>query len=152
MPGERETPARLCSNSAALWCSFLGSSARNPDLYRHFGYLLHRPGGHFDASELNTYPPGIVIVLLGNTSHFHWAKSSKYITQLTGIGSLDLECVNSKDDPRVEEPPCDQCFRSSLTRPRCPARSRMRVSRGIQPQSAGWHFVVCAVSPKSGAF
>ena len=39
-------------------------------------------------------------VLPGNTSHFHWAKSGEYITQVTAIGPLGLEYVNSKDDPR----------------------------------------------------
>jgi hypothetical protein len=41
-----------------------------------------------------------VVILPGNTSHFHWAKSGEYITQVTAIGPLGLEYVNSKDDPR----------------------------------------------------
>jgi hypothetical protein len=41
-----------------------------------------------------------VIILPGNTSHFHWAKSGEYITQVTAIGPLGLEYINSKDDPR----------------------------------------------------
>jgi hypothetical protein len=41
-----------------------------------------------------------VIVLPGNTSHFHWAKSSDYVTQVTAIGPLGLEYVSAKDDPR----------------------------------------------------
>jgi quercetin dioxygenase-like cupin family protein len=57
-------------------------------------------GEEFDASKLTAYPPGAVIVLPGNTPHFHWAKSSEYITQVTGIGPLGLEYVNPKDDPR----------------------------------------------------
>jgi hypothetical protein len=28
----------------------------------------------FDANKLLAYPPGSVIVLTGNTPHFHWAK------------------------------------------------------------------------------
>ena len=36
----------------------------------------------------------------GNTSHFHWAKSGEYITQLTAIGPLDLEYLDPADDPR----------------------------------------------------
>jgi quercetin dioxygenase-like cupin family protein len=39
-------------------------------------------GDEFDANKLEAYPPGSVIVLPGNTSHFHWAKSSEYITQV----------------------------------------------------------------------
>jgi hypothetical protein len=29
-------------------------------------------GDHFDADKLIAYPPGAVIILPGNTSHFHW--------------------------------------------------------------------------------
>lgn len=57
-------------------------------------------GDQFDAEKLEAYPPGAVIILPGNTSHFHWAKSSEYITQVTAVGPLGLEYVNSNDDPR----------------------------------------------------
>jgi len=57
-------------------------------------------GDHFDASKLHAYPPGAVIILPGNTSHFHWAKSGEYVTQVTAIGPLGLEYMNSEDDPR----------------------------------------------------
>jgi hypothetical protein len=57
-------------------------------------------GEKFDADKLSAYPPGAVIVLPGNTAHFHWAKSSEYVTQVTGIGPLGLEYVNLEDDPR----------------------------------------------------
>jgi len=57
-------------------------------------------GDQFDADKLEAYPPGSVIVLPGNTSHFHWAKSSEYVTQVTAIGPLGLEYMDSKDDPR----------------------------------------------------
>ena len=33
---------------------------------------------------------------------FHWAKSGEYIAQVTAIGPLGFEYVNSKDDPRNE--------------------------------------------------
>lgn len=59
-------------------------------------------GDQFDTDKLEAYPPGSVIVLPGNTSHFHWAKSSEYISQVTAIGPLGLEYVNPKDDPRHE--------------------------------------------------
>ena len=36
-------------------------------------------GDEFDADKLQAYPPGTVIILPGNTSHFHWAKSGEYI-------------------------------------------------------------------------
>ena len=57
-------------------------------------------GDVFDAAKLDAYPPGSVIVLPGNTSHFHWAKSSEYITQITAIGPLGIEYLKSNDDPR----------------------------------------------------
>ena len=57
-------------------------------------------GDHFDVEKFEAYPPGAVIILPGNTDHFHWAKSGEYITQVTAIGPLGLEYVNSKDDPR----------------------------------------------------
>ena len=57
-------------------------------------------GDQFDADKLEAYPPGAVIILPGNTSHFHWAKSGEYVTQVTAIGPLGLEYVNLKDDPR----------------------------------------------------
>ena len=59
-------------------------------------------GDEFDADKLEAYPPGAVIVLPGNTSHFHWAKSGEYIAQVNAIGPLGFEYVNSKDDPRNE--------------------------------------------------
>jgi quercetin dioxygenase-like cupin family protein len=60
-------------------------------------------GEEFDPDKLEAYPPGAVIVLPRNTPHFHWAKSGEYITQVTAIGPLGLEYVNSKDDPRNED-------------------------------------------------
>jgi quercetin dioxygenase-like cupin family protein len=57
-------------------------------------------GEQFDADKLHAYPPGSVIVLPGNTVHFHWAKSGEYVSQITAIGPLGLEYRNSKDDPR----------------------------------------------------
>src|ERR1700685_4487448 len=57
-------------------------------------------GDQFDPSKLEAYPPGSIVVLPGNTSHFHWAKSSEYVTQVTAIGPLGLDYVSAKDDPR----------------------------------------------------
>ena len=59
-------------------------------------------GDEFAADKLQAYPPGAVIVLPRNTSHFHWAKSGEYIAQVTAIGPLGFEYVNPKDDPRNE--------------------------------------------------
>jgi quercetin dioxygenase-like cupin family protein len=61
-------------------------------------------GDQFDADKLVAYPPGSVVVLPGNTSHFHWAKSSEYVTQVTAIGPLGLEYISEKDDPRNNRP------------------------------------------------
>ena len=57
-------------------------------------------GDQFDPNKLEAYTPGTLIVLPGNTSHFHWAKSGEYITQVTGIGPLGIDYLNPKDDPR----------------------------------------------------
>jgi quercetin dioxygenase-like cupin family protein len=59
-------------------------------------------GEQFEADQLQAYPPGSVIVLPGDTSHFHWAKSGEYVTQVTAIGPLGLEYVDQGDDPRSE--------------------------------------------------
>ena len=57
-------------------------------------------GDRFDAEKLQAYPPGSVVVLPGDTSHFHWAKSGEYVTQVTAIGPLGLEYLDPEDDPR----------------------------------------------------
>ena len=56
-------------------------------------------GDEFDPDKLEAYPPGAVILLPGNTSHFHWAKSGDYMAQVSAIGPLGMEYVNPKDDP-----------------------------------------------------
>ena len=57
-------------------------------------------GGRFDPDKLQAYPPGSVIVLPGDTPHFHWAKSGEYVTQVTAIGPLGLDYLDPADDPR----------------------------------------------------
>lgn len=57
-------------------------------------------GDQFDPDKLQAFPPGSLVVLPGNTSHFHWAKSSEYVTQITAMGPLGLEYLNTEDDPR----------------------------------------------------
>jgi hypothetical protein len=66
------------------------------------GVFYIGPGEDFDPDKLKAYPPGAIVVLPGNTSHFHWAKSGDYITQVTAIGPLGIEYVDSNDDPRVQ--------------------------------------------------
>jgi quercetin dioxygenase-like cupin family protein len=57
-------------------------------------------GEQFDGDKVQAFPPGCVVVLPGDTAHFHWAKSGEYVTQVTAIGPLGLEYMDSKDDPR----------------------------------------------------
>ena len=59
-------------------------------------------GDKFDGDKVEAYPPGSVVVLPGNTSHFHWAKSGEYITQVTAIGPLGIDYVDLGDDPREQ--------------------------------------------------
>ena len=61
-------------------------------------------GEKFDPDRLNAYPPGSVVVLPGNTWHFHWAKSGEYVTQVTAIGPLGLDYLDPADDPRQNQP------------------------------------------------
>jgi len=57
-------------------------------------------GEQFNGETVKAYPPGSVIVLPGDTPHFHWAKSGEYVTQVTAIGPLGLEYIKAQDDPR----------------------------------------------------
>jgi quercetin dioxygenase-like cupin family protein len=59
-------------------------------------------GDRFDSDGVEAFPPGSVIVLPGNTWHFHWAKSGEYITQVVAMGPLGLEYVDPSDDPRKQ--------------------------------------------------
>ena len=58
-------------------------------------------GKTFDGEKVKAFPPGSVIVLPGDTPHFHWAKSGEYVTQVTAIGPLGLDYLDPKDDPRT---------------------------------------------------
>ena len=57
-------------------------------------------GEKFDPEKLDAYPPGSVVVLPGDTWHYHWAKSGEYVTQVTAIGPLGLDYLDARDDPR----------------------------------------------------
>ena len=65
-----------------------------------FGVFYIGLGNEFDASKLEAYSPGVVIILPGNTPHFRWAKSGEDVTQVTAMGPLGLEYLSAKDDPR----------------------------------------------------
>jgi len=56
-------------------------------------------GEEFDGDKMKAYPPGSVIVLPGNTWHFHCAKSGEYVTQVNAIGPLGLEYRDPRDRP-----------------------------------------------------
>ena len=58
-------------------------------------------GATFDPDRLNAYPPGSLVVLPGNTPHYHWARSGEYVTQVTAIGPLGLDYLDPADDPRA---------------------------------------------------
>lgn len=58
-------------------------------------------GDKFDENNLKAYPPGSVVVLPGNTPHFHLAKSGEYITQVYAIGPLGLDYLDKQFDPRI---------------------------------------------------
>jgi hypothetical protein len=60
-------------------------------------------GDKFDGDQVTGFPPGAVVVLPGNTPHFHWAKSGEYVTQVTAIGPLGLEYLDPVDDPRLAQ-------------------------------------------------
>ena len=60
-------------------------------------------GSTFDGARVIAYPPGSVVVLPGDTPHFHWAKSGEYITQVTAIGPLGLEYLDLANDPRLTQ-------------------------------------------------
>jgi quercetin dioxygenase-like cupin family protein len=51
-------------------------------------------GEAFAGDRMNAYPPGSVVVLPGETWHFHWAKSGEYVTQVSVIGPLRLDYLD----------------------------------------------------------
>lgn len=59
-------------------------------------------GDSFDETKLVAYPPGAVIILPGNTPHFHLAKSGEYVTQVYAIGPLGLDYLDKQFDPRLK--------------------------------------------------
>ena len=61
-------------------------------------------GDVFEADKLMAFAPGSVIVLPGGQSHFHWARSGEYVTQVTAIGPLGLTYVDRASDPRNAAP------------------------------------------------
>jgi len=60
-------------------------------------------GEAFDGEKVEAYPPGSVIVLPGDTWHFHYAKSGEYVTQVTANGPLGFEYLDPADDARLKD-------------------------------------------------
>jgi hypothetical protein len=61
-------------------------------------------GEQFDETKLTAHAPGSVLILPGGQPHFHWAKSGEYITQVSAIGPLGLDYIDSANDPRNQVP------------------------------------------------
>lgn len=59
-------------------------------------------GDTFNEAKLQAYPPGAVVILPGNTPHFHLAKSGEYVTQVYAIGPLGLDYLDKQFDPRLK--------------------------------------------------
>jgi hypothetical protein len=53
-----------------------------------------------DWKPFPVFPPSARLAVV--TPHFHWAKSGEYVSQVTAIGPLGLEYMNTADDPRTE--------------------------------------------------
>jgi quercetin dioxygenase-like cupin family protein len=79
-------------------------SHRHPEdrIYTVMSGVFHiGVGERFDGEAMQAYPAGSVVVLPGNTAHFHWARSGEYVTQITALGPLGLDYVDAADDPRM---------------------------------------------------
>lgn len=59
-------------------------------------------GNKYDEAKLQAYPPGAVVILPGNTPHFHLAKSAEYVAQVYAIGPLGLDYLDKQFDPRLK--------------------------------------------------
>jgi quercetin dioxygenase-like cupin family protein len=71
-------------------------------------------GDEFEADKLQAYPPGAVIVLPGNTWHFHWAKSSDYITQVTRLGHWAWNTSIPRTIRGIRNPACNERTPSAI--------------------------------------
>ncbi|MEK7761939.1 MAG: cupin domain-containing protein [Nitrospirota bacterium] len=60
-------------------------------------------GDKFDPDKLVAYAPGSIIIVPAGLSHFHWAKSGEYVSQIYGIGPLGFEYIDSNNDPRIKK-------------------------------------------------
>ena len=61
-------------------------------------------GDQFDGDRVEAYPPGSVIVLPGNTPHFHWAKSGEYVIQVRPLVSWASNTWSPATIPAGESP------------------------------------------------
>jgi hypothetical protein len=74
---------------------------KHPEDHGHVRRLLHRPWRSLRWRQGQGISAGGVIVLPGETWHFHWAKSGEYVTQVSALGPLGLEYHDERDDPRL---------------------------------------------------
>src|SRR5262249_52329512 len=105
-------PARIRSSSAAARRGLQSSSgirpnqaltsSRRPDPHVVAGAFYRCCGERFERNKVGAFPTGSLIVLPANTSHFLWAKSGEYATQVSAIGPLVLEYLDPADDPRQQ--------------------------------------------------
>jgi quercetin dioxygenase-like cupin family protein len=57
-------------------------------------------GDRFDPTRLQAFPPGSVVVVPANASHFHWSRSGDAVVQISAVGPTEIEYVDHADDPR----------------------------------------------------
>ena len=93
-------------------------------------------GEQFDGDKVKAYPPGSIVVLPGNTPHFHWAKSGEYVTQVSAIGPLGLDYLDPVDDPREQHAVrADRLRKPSTRMPQSPLRLALQPSRPMSRSS-----------------
>ena len=70
-----------------------------PHLHGDVGVFYIGLGDTFDGDKVTAYPPGSVIVLPGDTWHFHWAKSGEYVTQVSAMvrGPRDRSSTTTRE-------------------------------------------------------
>jgi hypothetical protein len=81
---------RVSRRSPAYWCVTIGNPPVNvmgPEMVKEFQEVINA----LEADEQIRVVvfDSAVVILPGNTPHFHWAKSGEYITQVTAMGRLD---------------------------------------------------------------
>ncbi len=90
-----------------------------------------RPASQAKLFQTGAYLPGGVVVLPGNTTRFHRANSSEYVTQVTAISPISLRYVNPEDDPRPRQSRVPaRLFRGAIGRLGCDRGCHRRAETG----------------------